>query len=41
MAVLCDAYRRGYTLPGFTGALIGPLALAGRLRGYRADEPLG
>ena len=41
MAVLCDAYRRGYTLPGFTGALIGPLALAGRLRGYRADESLG
>jgi mannose-6-phosphate isomerase-like protein (cupin superfamily) len=41
MVVLCDAYRRGYTLPGFTGALIGPLALVGRLRGYRPDMPLG
>jgi mannose-6-phosphate isomerase-like protein (cupin superfamily) len=40
MAVLCDAYRKGYALPGLTGALIAPLAIAGRLRGYRADVPL-
>jgi mannose-6-phosphate isomerase-like protein (cupin superfamily) len=39
MIVLCDAYRRGYTLPGFTGALIRPLAMVGRLRGYRAGMP--
>jgi mannose-6-phosphate isomerase-like protein (cupin superfamily) len=39
MAVLTDAYRSAVLPAGIAGALIRPLALVGRLRGYRPDAP--
>jgi mannose-6-phosphate isomerase-like protein (cupin superfamily) len=39
MAVLTDAYRSAVMPAGIAGALIRPLALLGRWRGYRPDAP--
>jgi mannose-6-phosphate isomerase-like protein (cupin superfamily) len=41
MAVLTDAYRGAVMPAGFAGRLIRPLAVVGRLRGYRVDAPPG
>jgi hypothetical protein len=41
MAVLTDAYRGAVLPAGVAGRLIRPLAVVGRLRGYRADAPSG
>lgn len=39
MAVLVDAYRNAINQPGLAGLLIRPLAVLGRMRGYRATMP--
>jgi hypothetical protein len=39
MAVLTRTYRRVLRQPSIAGLLIPPLALVGRLRGYRARFP--